>query len=43
MTIDQMLWHLNQALDTSLGRLTVTPKPINIPLAIAKLVALYGP
>lgn len=43
MTVDQMLWHLNQSVDASLGRLAVTPKPLGRARPIAKLVALYGP
>ena len=43
MTVDQMLWHLNQGLEASLDRLAVTPKVTGIPRSIAILVALYGP
>lgn len=42
MSVDQMLWHLNQALLTSLGQLQTTPMPIR-PRFVARTVALNLP
>jgi len=43
MTVDQMLWHLNQGLAINLGHFTVPMKKLPIPRALMRVVALYLP
>jgi hypothetical protein len=43
MTVDQMLWHCNQALEQSLGHLKTPPGPKPLPAALLKFVVLNLP
>lgn len=43
MTADQMLWHVNQALATSLGRLTPPPNRMPLPRALVRFFGLTMP
>jgi hypothetical protein len=43
MTVDQMLWHCNQALEQSLGRLDAPASPKPIPTAVLKFMVLNLP
>jgi hypothetical protein len=43
MTIDQMLWHVNQGLLTSLGDLAVAPIGVPIPASVMKWMVLRVP
>jgi hypothetical protein len=43
MTVSQMLWHCNQALEQSLGRLNAPPAPKPLPQALLKFVVLNLP
>ncbi len=43
MTVDQMLWHVNQAILASLGQLEVQPLRPPIPAALAKPMVLHLP
>ena len=43
MTVDQMLWHVNQALATALGRVQQGPKNVPIPAAVMRFAVLKMP
>ncbi|HEX5068573.1 MAG TPA: DUF1569 domain-containing protein [Vicinamibacterales bacterium] len=43
MAVDQMLWHVNQALATALGRVQQSPKNIPIPAAVMRFAVLKMP
>jgi hypothetical protein len=43
MTVDQMLWHVNSALEVALGRKTAARMKMPLPLPILRVLALYGP
>jgi hypothetical protein len=43
MTVDQMLWHLNQGLSVALGALTAPPEPMPLPRRLVKFLALNLP
>jgi hypothetical protein len=43
MTVDQMLWHVNQAMGTALGRVQLAPKRIPVPAALMRFAALNMP
>jgi hypothetical protein len=43
MSVDQMLWHVNQALALSLGQLTSPPQKTPLPRPIMKFVVLNLP
>jgi hypothetical protein len=43
MTVDQMLWHCNQALSLSLGRITLGPGFPPLPQGVLKFIVLRLP
>jgi hypothetical protein len=43
MTVDQMLWHVNTALEQSLGRFTATPRRVPVPGGMLKFLVLNLP
>lgn len=43
MTVDQMLWHLNQFLAFALGDATMPPTKFKIPAGLMRFVVLYAP
>lgn len=43
MTADQMLWHLNQSLENSLGRLVPAPMKIPLPLSLIRFAIFALP
>ncbi len=43
MTVDQMLWHCNEALDAALGRKTLSPLKLPLPRGMIKFVVLSMP
>jgi hypothetical protein len=43
MTVDQMLWHVNQFLSASLGEGTLQPQKSPMPAAVMKFFLLYMP
>jgi hypothetical protein len=43
MTVDQMLWHVNEALETALGRKDVAPMKLPLPAPIIKFMVLSLP
>jgi Protein of unknown function (DUF1569) len=43
MSVDQMLWHVNEAIDLSLGRITVPAMRFPVPRSWAKAVVLHLP
>lgn len=43
MTVDQMLWHVNQAMSVPLGELTPDRMPFLVPKALIKFVTLNLP
>lgn len=43
MTVDQMLWHINQALGTALGRVQPSPDRMPIPTAVMRFAVLKLP
>ena len=43
MTVDQMLWHVNEALNLALGRIEVEPSRIPIPGFVLKFIVLNLP
>jgi hypothetical protein len=43
MTVDQMLWHCNQVLQTSLGDITVEPRKPPFPVPVLKVMLLRLP
>ena len=43
MSVSQMLWHVNQALDQALGRVQPDPKTFPVPPALMRFVALNLP
>ncbi len=43
MSVDQMLWHVNQALDISLGRVSVGPERPKLPPWLLRLMVVNLP
>ena len=43
MTVDQMLWHVNQALSAAVGRTTIPPKAVPIPRGLIRFAVLNLP
>jgi hypothetical protein len=43
MSVDQMLWHVNQAMDASLGRVHLTQDRAPLPRALIRTIVLYVP
>jgi hypothetical protein len=43
MSVSQMLWHVNQAIETALGRVKPDPKPLPIPPTIMRFLVLNMP
>ena len=43
MSVDQMLWHVNLALDTALGRVSFPPERPPIPRALLKFIVMNLP
>jgi hypothetical protein len=43
MTVDQMVWHLNQFLAFSLGDANIAPSKFKIPAAVMRFFVLYAP
>ncbi len=43
MTVDQMLWHCNQALESSMGRSRLEPQKLPLPAPIIKFIVLNLP
>lgn len=43
MTVDQMLWHVNDVLALTIGEMTVPPHKVPIPRALLKFVVLNLP
>jgi hypothetical protein len=43
MSVDQMLWHLNQVIRLSLGTLAIGPAKAPLPPGILKVMVLYLP
>ena len=43
MTVDQMLWHVNEALSVAIGEVTVPPQPRNMPAPLLKFLVLNVP
>jgi hypothetical protein len=43
MSVDQMLWHVNQVLETALGRNVVQPRKLPLPVPIMKFLVLNLP
>jgi hypothetical protein len=43
MSVDQMLWHCNQVLRTSLGEIRVVPRRPPLPVSVLKFVLFHMP
>ena len=43
MTVDQMLWHVNQSLSIALGETTEPPMKVPVPLPVARFMLLSLP
>lgn len=43
MTIGQMLWHVNEAMESALGHVTLPPQKVPLPRPLMKLVVIYVP
>jgi hypothetical protein len=43
MSVDQMLWHVNQTLATALGQLQSPPEKLPLPRFLVKFFTLNGP
>jgi hypothetical protein len=43
MTVDQMLWHINEALETALGHKILAPMKLPLPAPVIKFVVLNLP
>lgn len=43
MTVDQMLWHVNDAMALSIGELTLQPEKLPIPRGLLKFIVLNLP
>jgi hypothetical protein len=43
MNISQMLWHISEALEMSLGRREILPEPASMPRPILRFVVLNAP
>jgi hypothetical protein len=43
MTVDQMLWHVNTALENALGRVHPKPMAFHLPKRLIKLLVLHVP
>ncbi len=43
MTVSQMLWHVNQAMDAALGRFDIPNERPPIPRAVIRFLVLYMP
>ena len=43
MSVGQMLWHVNQAMEGALGRIPVTPEKVPLPRPLMKFVVINLP
>jgi hypothetical protein len=43
MTVDQMLWHVNEALESALGRISLPPERSPLPRPIMKFIVINLP
>jgi hypothetical protein len=43
MSVSQMLWHVNEALEGALGRIPLAPEKVPLPQPLMKLVVIYFP
>jgi hypothetical protein len=43
MTVDQMLWHVNEALESALGKIALPPDKTPLPRALMKFLILNVP